>query len=818
MATVGLSYFLVQEFGSSQLPEEFVQKTTDNPTAPQNTETSPTAPQDPSSLPGPSYTPQPTEPSQTSGSLNAPIPPQNTPPSPPYTPNPPPVVSQPPEPPPESLKPLTRTYQRELVRVNHSRNCVLCHPPSFERTDLIRATVPDPNQELPPPLTQEYYELGSQFVTATTTYLRQDFSVVQPVPNPGKWPSYQRYDYFVALRKVDTPPATGPSAHSPYRNAVEFALRELSGRDPKIDRTWLNEQKKKATPLPDTQLADVAQTISLQTNPKALLYLKDQEFAKPLLTLTPEELTATIQDMQEKYTPAATRLALIAYLAPLTNTGDESPRRKAVRLLEVATSTTPDTQLPAALAKAATSNSPVSQPSNSNPTTTDADNSPESPSEYDNSQPIATLTKRLDKRSSEELEKQLLGIRELDLDQTGRETTTSLIRLAKQQADKRENYHGPLVICDKRPELAGLPFRIGHQATLRKDKAEALHATSRVMRQVVASAIQPDDPRPNTERLRAVLLRSNDRSGRFFHLDVDKLKTAEAVPCIQQMLCAENRDIRQLACEMLRRIASVESTEALVRWAVFDTEAEIRTAAIEALRVRREHPVAEQLLQYMRYPLPQAVEHAAEALVALNCREVIPQLAVMYDLPDPDAPFRVLNVSYSYLGLVTPTLERMSSSIAAESTKAIDAMKTMRAYYLGLVTSTLERMSSSIAAESTKAIDAMKTMREAEKAALEQLLATARNANALAPTQLAEKLAPFLTHPDLELRRKAVQALADLGGEAEPAANALRHALNDPDPLVQYYTMPGKLSMQSLAKPNNRPRKSGEPSSPWPMV
>ena len=128
-----------------------------------------------------------------------------------------------------SLNELTATYRQKVaVRVNHPRNCILCHAPSIQQTDLVRGAVPDPRQSLLPPNTPVYYERGGQFVcTADTTYLKQDFSLVQPVPDPGNWSSHQRYDYFVAIRKVEGEPVTTPAAESPYHQAVRFALREL---------------------------------------------------------------------------------------------------------------------------------------------------------------------------------------------------------------------------------------------------------------------------------------------------------------------------------------------------------------------------------------------------------------------------------------------------------------------------------------------------------------------------------------------------------------------------------------------------------------
>ena len=129
-------------------------------------------------------------------------------------------------------------FIRELVRVNHLANCLLCHAPSFDRSDLVRGAVPSPGQPLPAPVTTpQYYERGGSFVHADVTYLRQDFSVMQTVENPGKWPSNQRYDYLVRLRRL-TPQEVKLAAKlkkdvplARLREPVLFALRELTGKD-----------------------------------------------------------------------------------------------------------------------------------------------------------------------------------------------------------------------------------------------------------------------------------------------------------------------------------------------------------------------------------------------------------------------------------------------------------------------------------------------------------------------------------------------------------------------------------------------------------
>jgi hypothetical protein len=119
---------------------------------------------------------------------------------------------------------------RELVRVNHLRNCTLCHAESTNRSGLVRARVPDPGAPLPPPL--QYYDDSSDgpFVRADTTYLRQDFSVMQPVDKSEHWPATQRFDFVVRQRPLSAKESAEPrsSSSSPQREAMLYAIRELT--------------------------------------------------------------------------------------------------------------------------------------------------------------------------------------------------------------------------------------------------------------------------------------------------------------------------------------------------------------------------------------------------------------------------------------------------------------------------------------------------------------------------------------------------------------------------------------------------------------
>ncbi len=125
----------------------------------------------------------------------------------------------------------------EVVKINHLRNCLLCHPPSMDQKDSLRAIVPTPGQPVP----TGYHGRGKgDFVRADITYLRQDFSLMERVAKPVKWPEWQRFDYLVRTRELTSDEIADhqkklkrkPAAPSyPQREAVLFALRELTGSD-----------------------------------------------------------------------------------------------------------------------------------------------------------------------------------------------------------------------------------------------------------------------------------------------------------------------------------------------------------------------------------------------------------------------------------------------------------------------------------------------------------------------------------------------------------------------------------------------------------
>src|SRR5262249_30478812 len=107
--------------------------------------------------------------------------------------------------------------------------------------EVVTAPIPTPGEPMNPPSSP--YGPSSNpdvVVRVDVTYLRQDFSVMQPVADSHPWPALQRFDFLVRPRVLTekeaaeyreklTPHERGRL--SPYHRAILAALRELTGRD-----------------------------------------------------------------------------------------------------------------------------------------------------------------------------------------------------------------------------------------------------------------------------------------------------------------------------------------------------------------------------------------------------------------------------------------------------------------------------------------------------------------------------------------------------------------------------------------------------------
>src|SRR4029078_13293146 len=94
---------------------------------------------------------------------------------------------------------------REMVKVNHHRNCLLCHSPGNPNqpaNEVLTAATPIPGEQLTPPAQGYGSSRPDILVRIDVTYLRQDFSVFQPLADAAPWPENQRFDFLVRERAI----------------------------------------------------------------------------------------------------------------------------------------------------------------------------------------------------------------------------------------------------------------------------------------------------------------------------------------------------------------------------------------------------------------------------------------------------------------------------------------------------------------------------------------------------------------------------------------------------------------------------------------
>jgi HEAT repeat protein len=130
-------------------------------------------------------------------------------------------------------------FQRQLVRVNHVNNCLMCHAPATSLQDPVIGLVPGIQRRPAGKYGGDSGQRAPFWVRADITFFRQDFAetlAVGPPRMPGR-PTL-RFDYLVRNQ-----PLSGKKAKRlqeqyarqetyEQREAVLFALRELTGADP----------------------------------------------------------------------------------------------------------------------------------------------------------------------------------------------------------------------------------------------------------------------------------------------------------------------------------------------------------------------------------------------------------------------------------------------------------------------------------------------------------------------------------------------------------------------------------------------------------
>jgi hypothetical protein len=144
---------------------------------------------------------------------------------------------------PETKEVDGKVVVREMVKLNHHRNCMMCHTSSGSGTpnpNALSAEVAIQGQPLPSPGEGYRQSTPELMIRIDVTYLRPDFSVAMPVKDAHPWPEMQRFDFLVRERKLTTDEAVSyreqlaikePGVLSPYHKAALAALRDMTGKD-----------------------------------------------------------------------------------------------------------------------------------------------------------------------------------------------------------------------------------------------------------------------------------------------------------------------------------------------------------------------------------------------------------------------------------------------------------------------------------------------------------------------------------------------------------------------------------------------------------
>jgi hypothetical protein len=132
----------------------------------------------------------------------------------------------------------TTPMVRQLVRLNHNHNCIVCHAVASSADSSCVVRSPSPEQPLRAFPSVLYYgdpRLDGELVNVRfdITYLRQDFSARLPYDLKDNWPRLQRYDFITQVRAAtDEELQERPVTKSyPQRDAILLVLRKLTGQD-----------------------------------------------------------------------------------------------------------------------------------------------------------------------------------------------------------------------------------------------------------------------------------------------------------------------------------------------------------------------------------------------------------------------------------------------------------------------------------------------------------------------------------------------------------------------------------------------------------
>lgn len=203
-----------------------------------------------------------------------------------------------------------------------------------------------------------------------------------------------------------------------------------------------------------------------------------------------------------------------------------------------------------------------------------------------------------------------------------------------------------IAMLERRPDLRGLPVRMGDECRTREEQARVFAEVAEAIQQALQSV------RNNGDRIEEnaadFWIQVADvnleflEAGRGAKARINRATQEHAhqatVAALMQILMPESETFRIGLAKYLSTVPHIDATRALAKLAIFSAEEEVRAAAIDALKLRRERDYTDVLVQGFRYPLPAVAKRSAEALVKLERTDVLADLIDVLDRPDPRLP------------------------------------------------------------------------------------------------------------------------------------------------------------------------------------
>jgi hypothetical protein len=196
-------------------------------------------------------------------------------------------------------------------------------------------------------------------------------------------------------------------------------------------------------------------------------------------------------------------------------------------------------------------------------------------------------------------------------------------------------------LMGQRREMSGMPFAMGDACRLKGERSREFPVAAAVVRTTLQRASSTGD------RSQARLA-DRDRAEKFWKdyrsANVKEGRTAEdhaasaRVAALMQVLAPEVPALRLGLVRYLEEIKHPEASKALARLAIFSTEADVRQAALKALKPRKDREITDVLVSGLKYPWPAVADRAADAMVQLGRKDLLPQLVEQLDAVDPRAP------------------------------------------------------------------------------------------------------------------------------------------------------------------------------------